>query len=217
MEEVHSGNLKLCPYCAELIQGAAVVCQFCGRDIPKESTKENSASIAGEIGHVAGYLVARFGYAKILVVILLVVIVVCAVSNIKHGMHIATTNTVPAQAFNPVLTNSLPVSSPTSTVTNPAPVPVAYNAIAKYGQNKVDAANKVMNLVKQDCLVYVDGGLVVEMKMYIDDRNTLLSYVSSIADADAILTGTARSIFIYDPSNKLIASADSFRGIRLRD
>lgn len=56
--------------------------------------------------------------------------------------------------------------SATTTVT-PFPVLVEkYNPIAKYGQEKVDAANKVMNLVKQDCNVFVDGGLVVEMKYY---------------------------------------------------
>lgn len=94
---------------------------------------------------------------------------------------------------------------------------VIYDPIAKYGKEKVDAANSVMDLVKQDCNVFIDGGLVVEMSYYVNDKNVLLGYVTAIANADAILFGSARSIFVYDPSKKMIASADALRGIRLRD
>ncbi|MFC1512155.1 hypothetical protein ACFL5H_03055 [Candidatus Latescibacterota bacterium] len=114
---------------------------------------------------------------------------------------------------------------PVSTTQTPQPLPrqeppvstVKYDPVAKYGQDRVDAANNVMDLVKQDCNVFVDGGLVVEMSFYVDDRNGLLQYVSAIANADAILYGDTRSIFVYDPSKKMVGTADPFRGIRLRD
>ena len=95
------------------------------------------------------------------------------------------------------------VGTPAPATTIPTPDPKGkYDSIAKYGKEKVDAANRVMNMVKQDCNVYVDGGLVVEMSHYINHKNELFKYVTAIANADAILFGSARSIFVYDPSNK---------------
>ena len=89
-------------------------------------------------------------------------------------------------------------------------------SIRNYSDDKVAAARTIMNLARQDCNIHEEGShLVVEMKMYIADPNKLLGYVRSIADADAVLNGTSRNIYYYDPSSNKIAQADTLNGIRL--
>jgi hypothetical protein len=39
-EQIHRGELRRCPHCAELIQPVAVVCRYCGRDLPASSSNE---------------------------------------------------------------------------------------------------------------------------------------------------------------------------------
>lgn len=91
-----------------------------------------------------------------------------------------------------------------------------YDAVAKWGQSKVDAAEKVMAAAQQDCVMYEEGShLVVEMKMYIDDPDQRLQYIRAVADTDVILRGSPRNIYFYDPSNKKIGQVDTLNGVRL--
>lgn len=93
-----------------------------------------------------------------------------------------------------------------------------YKPTQKWGAERVAAAKEVMALSKKICNIFEDGTfLVVEMQTYIDDRNKLLQFVRSIADADVVLHGETRSIWFYDPSKKKIAKADPYKGVRLVD
>nr|WP_319236019.1 zinc ribbon domain-containing protein [Sphingomonas sp.] len=39
-----AGTKRKCPYCAEIVQAAAIKCRFCGSDIPSENLKGNPES-----------------------------------------------------------------------------------------------------------------------------------------------------------------------------
>lgn len=36
-EQLQSGSSRKCPFCAEIIKAEAIVCRYCGRDIPVEA------------------------------------------------------------------------------------------------------------------------------------------------------------------------------------
>jgi hypothetical protein len=47
-KSLSAGDSKKCPYCAEIIKREAVVCRFCGKELPKEQRSDQAISISKE-------------------------------------------------------------------------------------------------------------------------------------------------------------------------
>ena|ERR1017187_8525230 len=60
-EQIQSGTSKKCPFCAEIIKAEAVVCRYCGRDLPAPEQEEVADS-----GEVAGVRVSDETFEKVI-------------------------------------------------------------------------------------------------------------------------------------------------------
>ena len=49
---IQSGEMKLCPYCAELIKTAAIKCRFCGEDLTENQPSDLSDTRPGKLSNI---------------------------------------------------------------------------------------------------------------------------------------------------------------------
>lgn len=56
---VDNDQVKVCPYCAETIKAAAVVCRFCGRDVPPPAATDADPDYDMPGRRLARYMTGR--------------------------------------------------------------------------------------------------------------------------------------------------------------
>jgi hypothetical protein len=54
-EKLIDGTGKKCPYCAEIIKTEALICKYCGRDLPKKVEIQNAKQLKNEFGTFLGW------------------------------------------------------------------------------------------------------------------------------------------------------------------
>lgn len=219
--------MKACPFCAEQIQDAAVVCRFCNRQVvpvlgPQTADASRNARMKSPGRRVVKYLLVGVGIFFTLTVLLVVVAVNLIPAAQGNSQRAASGSPAAASTTGSAPRPRAPISAAPSA--GPAPTTAPPSGAAQqsprrsYTPAQIAAAHGVMEKVSAGLAKLDDDGHSLDVRFAYGllpgmNREQIYQLIEAIANADATLTGESRLILFYDPTGKRVGKASAVSGI----